>query len=223
LAETLTIVDLGMGNLRSVERALRRAADDAGRAFTVQVRADPEAIADSDRVVVPGQGAFADCGARLLAGVGEALRAHLGSGKPYLGICLGMQALFESSEEAPGVAGLGWFAGSVRRIPDGAVDPQSGEAVKVPHMGWNEVRLVRGETGPLEVYRAAPPHLYFVHSYHVVPDDPALVAAVADHGPHRITAAIQQGAITATQFHPEKSQTEGLRLLGAFLAGRRVR
>jgi glutamine amidotransferase len=218
LAETLTIVDLGMGNLRSVERALRRAADDAGRAFEVQVRAEPEAIAASDRVVVPGQGAFADCGARLQAGTGEALRAHLGSGRPYLGICLGMQALFETSEEAPGVAGLGWFAGAVRRIPDGAVDPQTGEAVKVPHMGWNEVRLVRAGTGPLEVLRGAPTHLYFVHSYHVVPEDPALVAAVAEHGPHRITAAIQQGAITATQFHPEKSQAAGLRLLRAFLA-----
>ncbi|MEJ7732769.1 MAG: imidazole glycerol phosphate synthase subunit HisH [Polyangiaceae bacterium] len=217
MAETLTIVDLGMGNLRSVERALRRAADDAGRAVEVQVRADPEAIGASDRVVVPGQGAFADCGARLQAGVGEALRAHLGSGKPYLGICLGMQALFETSEEAPGVAGLGWFAGAVRRIPDGAVDPRTGEAVKVPHMGWNEVRLVRDHAGPLEVFRNRRAHLYFVHSYHVVPDDQALVAAIAEHGPHRITAAIQQGAITATQFHPEKSQSEGLRLLEAFL------
>ena len=217
MTETLTIVDLGMGNLRSVERALRRAADDAGRAVEVRVRAEPEAIAASDRVVVPGQGAFADCGARLLAGVGDALRAHLGSGKPYLGICLGMQVLFESSEEAPGVAGLGWFRGAVRRIPDGTVDPRSGEAVKVPHMGWNEVRLVREGAGALEVLRAEPTHLYFVHSYHVVPEDPSLVAAVAEHGPHRITAAVQQGAITATQFHPEKSQDAGLRVLRAFL------
>ena len=217
--QVIALVDLGMGNLRSVERALRRAAEDAGAACEVARTGDPDVIARPDKVVVPGQGAFRDCAAALAAGVGEALRAQIRRGAPYLGICLGLQALFPASEEAPGAAGLGVFEGAVVRLPGGAVDPATGARVKIPHMGWNQVALVREVKGPLGGLGDSAPHLYFVHSYHAVPADPSLVAAVAEHGPHRITAAIERENVTAVQFHPEKSQEAGLRLLRRFLEG----
>lgn len=218
--QTVALVDLGMGNLRSVERALARAAEDAGVACDVVRTSDPAAVAAADKVVVPGQGAFRDCAAALAAGLGEAIREQIRKGTPYLGICLGLQALFERSEEAPGAAGLGVFAGEVVRLPDRLRDPATGEVLKIPHMGWNQVRLVREVAGPLAVLGGeAAPHLYFVHSYHAAPADPGLVAAIAEHGPHRITAAVARENVTATQFHPEKSQEIGLRLLGAFLSG----
>jgi len=217
--QRVALVDLGMGNLRSVERALARAGEEAGAPCDVMRTSDPEAVAGADKVVVPGQGAFRDCSAALAGGLGEALREQIGRGTPYFGICLGLQALFERSEEAPGAPGLGIFAGEVVRLPDGLRDPGTGEVLKIPHMGWNPVGLVGEVAGPLGVLAGdAPPYLYFVHSYHARPADPALVAAVADHGPHRITAAIARGNVTATQFHPEKSQATGLRLLGAFLS-----
>jgi glutamine amidotransferase len=212
----VVVVDLGMGNLRSVERALLRAASDAGLAVDVVIDGAPAAIASADRLVVPGQGAFRDCAAALAGGVGDAIREHVGRGRPYFGICLGLQALFDASDEAPGAKGLGLFAGHVERLPDGAIDA-TGAPVKIPHMGWNRIEIVRRGAGPLAAYDADPPHVYFVHSYHARPDDPSLVAAIAWHGPHRVTAAVQQGHVTATQFHPEKSQGAGLALLGAFL------
>lgn len=218
-AARVALVDLGMGNLRSVQRALEQAAADAGARVAVEITGRPEAIAAADQVVVPGQGAFRDCAAALATGVGEALRTQIARGTPYLGICLGMQALFDASEEAPGAPGLGVFRGEVRRLADGAVDPGTGAAVKIPHMGWNELAIVRRGAGALAVFDDAPPHVYFVHSYHAVPDDPSLVAAVTEHGPYRITAAVQRDNVLATQFHPEKSQEAGLRLLGAFLRG----
>jgi glutamine amidotransferase len=217
VAESVTIVDLGMGNLRSVQRAVERAANDAGVSARVRVDADADSIADSDRVIVPGQGAFRALAERLRLGLGDALRDHFARGRPYLGICLGLQALFDSSEEAPGAAGLGLFSGLVRRLPDGGIDASSGAPVKVPHMGWNRISLQRSGAGPLAIYDASPPFVYFVHSYHVVPEDESLVAATADHGPHTVTAAVQRDNITATQFHPEKSQAAGLALLSAFL------
>jgi glutamine amidotransferase len=209
---TLALVDLGMGNLHSVERALVRAASDAGVACAVERTSDPDAVRRADRVVVPGQGAFRDCAAALRAGMGEALREVIAQGTPFFGICLGLQALFAESEEAPGEAGLGIFAGRVVRLA-----PSPG--VKIPHMGWNRVVRTREVEGALAELPAEGEHFYFVHSFHAVPDDAALVAAVTEHGPHRVTAAIQRGNVTATQFHPEKSQDAGLRLLAAFLAG----
>nr|QDA77056.1 imidazole glycerol phosphate synthase subunit [Jahnella sp. MSr9139] len=217
--QRVALVDLGMGNLRSVERALQRAGEDAGAPCAVVRTGDPEAVASADKVVVPGQGAFRDCAAALAGGLGDALRAQIGRGTPYLGICLGLQALFEGSEEAPGAPGLGIFAGQVVRLPDGLRDPATNEILKIPHMGWNTIRMEREPEGPLRVLAGeAAPYVYFVHSYHAAPAEPSLVAAVAEHGPHRITAAIEQGNVTATQFHPEKSQAAGIRLLGAFLA-----
>jgi imidazole glycerol-phosphate synthase subunit HisH len=217
--QVVALVDLGMGNLRSVERALLRAAEDAGAPSAVTRTGDPAAIARADKVVVPGQGAFRDCAAALAAGLGDALREQIRKGTPYLGICLGLQVLFDASDEAPGAAGLGVFAGTVLRLADGARDPATHAVVKIPHMGWNRITLTREVHGPLRRFSGESPHLYFVHSYHAVPRDPALVAAITDHGPHRITAAIERDNVTATQFHPEKSQEAGLQLLAAFLGG----
>ncbi len=214
--QRVVVIDLGMGNLRSVERAIVRAAADEGTACEVVLAGAAEAVARADRVVVPGQGAFRDCAAALAGGLGDAIRDHLRAGKPYLGICLGLQALFDESDEAPGARGLGVFAGRVEKLPSGAVDT-TGARVKVPHMGWNRLELIRSGAGPLATFDADPPHVYFVHSYHAVPTDPSVVAAIAWHGPHRVTAAVQRDNVTATQFHPEKSQAAGLALIGSFL------
>jgi len=220
-SQTLALVDLGMGNIRSVERALLEAARAEGIALEVRVTFRAEAIAAASRVVVPGQGAFRDCARALGGELGEAIRARIAAGTPFLGICLGLQALFDASEEAPGARGLGVFPGLVKRLDPSPPGAQSAtdEPVKIPHMGWNKLEMVRQTAGPLATFDAEPPHVYFVHSYHAVPEDPALVAAVTTHGPHRITAAVQRENVTATQFHPEKSQEAGLRLLRAFLAG----
>lgn len=208
---SIAIVDLGMGNLRSVERALAEASKRGGVACAIQITGIAEEIAAADKIVVPGQGAFRDCARALEGGLGDAIRGKIAAGAPYLGICLGLQALFDASEEAPGARGLGVFRGEVKRLTPS-------EGVKIPHMGWNQIEILRPGAGALAAFDAAPPYVYFVHSYHAVPEDPALIAAVTTHGPHRITAAIQRGNVTATQFHPEKSQEAGLRLLSAFLA-----
>ena len=213
----VALVDLGMGNLHSVERALAQGATDAGIECTVERTSDADAVRRADKIVVPGQGAFRDCAAGLsreAGGMGDALRERIGAGVPFLGICLGLQALFEGSDEAPGAPGLGVFAGRVERLG-------SGEGYKIPHMGWNRITL-RVQTpgrGPLAVFAGEAPYFYFVHSFHAVPIDPTLIAAVTEHGPHRVTAAVQRDNVTATQFHPEKSQAAGLRLLAAFLRG----
>ncbi len=208
----VAVVDLGMGNLRSVQRALERAAADGGLALEVTITADPGAMSATDKIVFPGQGAFRDCAAALQGGIGEAIRARIASGTPNRGICLGRQAVFQSSEEAPGAAGLGVFAGAVKLLGPA-------EGIKIPHMGWNRLSILRPGAGALATFDVEPPHVYFVHSYHAVPEDASLVAAVTEHGPHRITAAVQRDNVVATQFHPEKSQGVGLRFLRAFLEG----
>ena len=209
MKERVAVVDLGMGNLRSVQRALERAAEITRAACSIEITSSPEEIAGSDRIVVPGQGAFRDCALALQRGIGDALRDRISAGRPYLGICLGLQALFDGSDEAPGARGLGVYAGRSVRL-DGA-------GVKIPHMGWNRLEPTRAGAGPLAVYDQAAPFVYFVHSFHAVPDDASLVAATVEHGQNRITAAIQRENVTATQFHPEKSQAAGLRFLSAFL------
>lgn len=198
----VVLVDTSMGNLRSVARALDRAGAE------VTLSADPEAVRGADRVVVPGQGHFRDCAKALAGGLGEALRAHVDAGRPYLGICLGMQILFERSEEAEDVAGLGLFPGAVRRFADDLVDTD-GRALKVPHMGWNVVRGAHPLLDP-EAW------LYFVHSYHCVPADPSLTVGTAEYGAP-FCAAIAKDNVFACQFHPEKSQRAGARVLERFL------
>lgn len=205
----VALVDLGMGNLRSVERALRAAW---GEGPVLTVTPDPGAVRESDAVVVPGQGAFGDCSVALQREGGALARAlveHIARGRPYVGICLGLQVLFEGSEEAPGRGGLGVFRGQVRRFREGLRDAD-GALVKVPHMGWNEVAA-----GPGLPWLPARGWFYFVHSYHVVPADPALPRAVAHHG-EDFVAAVARGPLLGVQFHPEKSQRAGLALLRRF-------
>lgn len=204
----IAIVDVCSGNLRSVERALARAG---GRPVVTR---DPEVVRRADKIVVPGQGAFGVFMHGLVErDLGGALREAIASGRPYLGICLGLQVLFESSEEAreaggPAPAGLGVLRGRVVRLRPAATQ------MKVPHMGWNQVRRLQPERlldgVPDEAY------VYFVHSYHAVPDDRGLIALEADHG-GPITAAIRKDNLFACQFHPEKSQAVGLQILRNFV------
>jgi glutamine amidotransferase len=206
----IVVCDVGLGNLRSVERALRAAA---GAADTVEVTADPARVAAADRLVVPGQGAFGDCARALATPLGDAVREHLRNERPYLGICLGLQVLFGSSEEAAGCAGLGVLEGEVRRLP-GGVDAATGGPLKIPHVGWNEVEPVASNRGPLG---ERPEHFYFVHGYAAIPRDPSVVAATTDYG-ERFVSAVARGNLFACQFHPEKSQRAGLALLERLLA-----
>jgi glutamine amidotransferase len=215
---SVAIVDMGMGNLRSVQKAVERASEAAALAWRAEITSDADLVARADKVIVPGQGAFRDCAVALGRGLGAALRAQIDQGTPFLGICLGLQALFESSEESPGAAGVGVYRGKNERLADGQHDSTTGEALKIPHMGWNRIELV----GPAHPYLAAAggegTYFYFTHSYHAVPADRSLLAAITRHGPMTITAAIAKDNVFASQFHPEKSQAAGLRLLAAFLA-----
>jgi len=212
--QTIAVVDYGMGNLRSVAKAVERAAD--GRA-SVRVTQDAAGIAAADRVVFPGQGAIRDCIAELdRLGVREAVLAAARD-RPFLGICMGLQALMDSSEEHAGTAGLGLCAGVVRRFPDAATDPRTGERLKVPHMGWNTVDPVAAH--PLWDGIAPGERFYFVHSYYVDPQEPALVAATSDYAV-TFCCALARENLFAVQFHPEKSQRAGLSLLANFVRWR---
>lgn len=205
----VAVVDTGMGNLRSVERALHAAAALAGRPAAVTVTRDADALSRADHLVFPGQGAFRDCSAALEGGLAEALRASIDAGTPYLGICLGLQSLFETSDEAPGCEGLGVFAGKVARL----VPPEGRTELKIPHVGWNRVDPSPRPT----LLPQRPEYFYFVHSYVAVPADPAIVCGTTEHGV-RFVSAIARANVFACQFHPEKSQRAGLELLARFLA-----
>jgi glutamine amidotransferase len=195
----IAILDVCSGNLRSVERAV---AHVGGK---VVVTRDPETVRKADKLVVPGQGAFGVFMRGLAErGLGEALREQIARGTPYLGICLGLQVLFEHSEEGD-CAGLGILRGEVRRLVPG--DP----ALKIPHMGWNRVRALRQVPG---VDDGA--YFYFVHSYAVAPGEPGVAVLEATHG-ITFCAAIHKDNLLACQFHPEKSQAAGLRLLKTFV------
>lgn len=201
-AARVTIVDLGLGNLHSVAKAFERAGAQA------ELTSDPDTVSRADRVVVPGQGAFKECAHALAGEIGDAVRAWIDGGRPYLGICLGMQALFHSSEEAPGEKGLGIFPGTVKRFARDLVDAE-GRPLKIPHIGWNQIDSSHPVFEDGEWY-------YFVHSYYCVPDDESLVVATTDYG-GPFCAAIARDNVLACQFHPEKSQHAGARLIGRFL------
>jgi glutamine amidotransferase len=203
----IVVCDVGLGNLRSVERALLEVT--RGRDVRVEVTRDPARIAGADTLVMPGQAAFGDCARALTAGIGDAIREHLRAERPYLGICLGLQVLFGSSEEAPGVAGLGVLEGHVARLR-GGTDPMTGAPLKIPHVGWN-VAEPRPHDGRLALLDG-PQHFYFVHSFVVVPGDPHIVAATTEYG-DPFVSAVAYGNVFACQFHPEKSQRAGLALL----------
>lgn len=205
MAERLALIDYGAGNLRSVENALKAAG-----AAEVLVTSDPEAVRAADRIVLPGVGAFAACMGALsgISGMVEAMgEAVYDKGRPFLGICVGMQLLADTGEEYGSHAGLGWIGGTVRALRPG--DP----ALKVPHMGWNDV--VPTAAHPLIV----PGEAYFLHSYAIEDIDPALRLATTEHGA-TVTAAVGRDNIVGVQFHPEKSQAYGLALLGRFLEWR---
>jgi glutamine amidotransferase len=210
----VVVADVGLGNLRSVERALQEAG--RGCDTTVEVTRDPARIRGADRLVMPGQGAFRECSRALAGGgLGDAVRAHLESRRPYLGICLGLQVLFGSSEEAPGCSGLGVVEGRVVRLR-GGIDAATGGKLEVPHVGWNTVAGASDARRGL-LPEGPPRHFYFVHSYVVAPADARIVAGTTEHG-ERFVSAVAFENVFACQFHPEKSGREGLALLERFLA-----
>ena len=204
----IALIDYGMGNLYSVEQALRHVAGEQ----SVVVTSDPSEVHAAKRVVFPGQGAMPDCIRELDA---RGLRQPVldaAASKPFLGICIGLQMLFEHSEEGD-VAGLGILPGEVKRFASGMTN-DAGEKLKVPHMGWNEVHQTRAH--PLWAGIAADARYYFVHSYYVEPADAALETAYSEY-PARFTSAVGHDNIFAVQFHPEKSQQAGLSLLFNFV------
>jgi len=209
--QTVALIDYGSGNLPSADKALRKAAANLSTPTAVVVTDDPEVIARADRVVLPGVGAFAACMKALEArpGVIEAMgEAVTGRGAAFLGICVGMQLLATRGLEFGETRGLDWVAGDVRRMAP------PGPTLKIPHMGWNGLDTV-GNT-PLFAGLNSGVHMYFTHSYVLVPERETDVAAWTDHG-GAFAAAVVRGNIAGVQFHPEKSQGAGARLLGNFL------
>jgi glutamine amidotransferase len=206
----IAVVDYGMGNLRSVAKALAHVAPER----SIVVTADPAVIRDAARVVLPGQSAMPDCMRCLDASGLREVVIEVAASRPFLGICLGMQMLLDTSEEGP-TRCLGVFPGRVARFRDEAMTLPSGLRLKVPHMGWSPVRQTRAH--PLWDGIADGERFYFAHSFHPIPDDPALTVGTADY-PAAFTCAIARANIFATQFHPEKSHRAGLRLLANFVA-----
>jgi imidazole glycerol-phosphate synthase subunit HisH len=211
---TTAIIDYGSGNLCSAAKAFERAAGESGVAEPIVVTSRPEEVAAADRLVLPGVGAFADCrrGLAAVPGLEAALReAVIGRGRPFLGICVGMQLMAECGREFETVAGLGWIPGEVVAIEPSRPD------LKIPHMGWNEIEPRRAH--PVLAGLPAGTHAYFVHSYHFRPARAADCLAETDYGAP-LAAAVGRDNLIGTQFHPEKSQMAGLRLIANFLQWR---
>jgi glutamine amidotransferase len=201
----IAVVDYGAGNLRSVAKALARSG------FEPEITGDPDALRRADSVVLPGVGAFRDAVSQLEAkGLGDALRELIAAGKPYLGLCLGLQVLFDEGDEHGVTPGLGVMRGRVERFAERAAD---GSARRVPHIGWNTVRFEGSH--PICEVLPAEDCFYFVHSYYAVPADDSVTVGRADYG-GPFTAAVARDNVFAVQFHPEKSQNAGKRLLDAF-------
>jgi len=199
---TIVIVDYGMGNLFSIYNALDHVGGNP------RFARDPEDLKGAKAIVVPGVGAFGSCMSQL-SRFSESLLQHLQEGVPMLGICVGMQVLFQVSEESPGAPGLGWIAGKVIRLPDG---------VMIPQMGWNSLAILR-RSEMLDGISDGD-MFYFVHSYYTRPEDDSVIAATTEHGVE-VTAAIQKDNLFATQFHPEKSGPKGLQILKNFVRASR--
>jgi imidazole glycerol-phosphate synthase subunit HisH len=210
----VAIIDYGSGNLHSAAKAFERAAREQGSNITVKVTAEPENVLAAERIVLPGVGAFADCkqGLVRIPGMIEALEeAVQARGRPFLGICVGLQLMAERGLEHGLTPGLGWIGGEVR-----AIEPRD-PALKIPHMGWNTLQMAREHT----LFDGIPTgegglNAYFVHSYHLVPAESAMLVASTDYG-GPITAFVAKDNVAGSQFHPEKSQKLGLALIANFL------
>ena len=198
----IAIIDYDAGNIKSVEKALLLLGEE------VKITDDAQEILSADKVVLPGVGAFGDAMGNLeRRGLVPVIRDTVEKGTPFLGICLGLQLLFERSDEAPGVAGLGILPGEILRIP-------SKEGLKIPHMGWNSLRLEHG--GRLFDQVSEQSYVYFVHSYYLKAVEEEIVKASTEYGVH-IHASVEKGNVFACQFHPEKSSEVGLRILSNFV------
>ena len=211
---TTAIIDYGSGNLRSAAKAFERAAAESGVADNIIVTSRPEQVALAERIVLPGVGAFADCrrGLAAVPGLEDALvEAVIGRGRPFLGICVGMQLMAERGREFETVEGLGWIRGEVVAIEP--ADP----SFKIPHMGWNELSVTRNH--PVFDGVEDGMHTYFVHSFHLAVGDRADLVATTDYA-QALTAAVARDNMVGTQFHPEKSQAAGLQLIVNFLRWR---
>lgn len=208
----IAVVDYGMGNLRSVSKALEHVAP----AKNVLVTSNPEDIANAERVVFPGQGAMPDCIRELDSRGLRAAVIYAAQNKPFLGICIGMQMLFEHSEEGDS-AGLGLFKGNVKRFAAADMKDSNGEKLKVPHMGWNQVyQTKRNEAHALWQNITDGERFYYVHSYYVQPAEESLTSGFSEY-PNRFTSAIATNNLFAVQFHPEKSANAGLQMLSNFV------
>jgi glutamine amidotransferase len=215
MTRRIAIIDYGSGNLHSAAKAFERAARERGNGIAVQVTAEPEDVLSAERVVLPGVGAFADCkqGLARIPGMIEALEeAVQARGRPFLGICVGLQLMATRGLEHGSTPGLDWIEGEVRAIEPG--DPR----LKIPHMGWNTLDMRRGHA-LLDGIATGPEGLnaYFVHSYHLVPAEEGVLVAATDYG-GPITAFVAKDNMAGSQFHPEKSQKLGLALIANFLA-----
>lgn len=199
----IAILDYGVGNLFSVEKAFHSLRADA------VVTSDPSVVMKADKLVLPGVGSFGDCMKNFEAsGLKDALKERIEAGTPMLGICVGLQILFESSEESPGVPGLGILKGKVCKIRD--------TGLKIPHMGWNSLSIVDNQDNGLFKGLSGQPYVYFVHSFHAVPDNSGIITSVTEYG-EKLTASVAYKNIMAAQFHPEKSGDVGLQILKNFL------
>ena len=206
---TTAIVDYGSGNLRSAEKAFQRMSAETGGG-DILLTSDPDIVAKADRIVLPGVGAFADCKRGLLAvdGMYDAIHERVDAGAPFLGICVGMQLMATRGLEHGETSGFGWIAGDVTRLEPSAA------SLKIPHMGWNDMGQIAEH--PVLTGIAQGDHAYFVHSYHFVTSSPEHRLATVDYG-QAVTAAVGCDNLFGTQFHPEKSQETGLRLIANFL------
>ncbi|MDM8557546.1 imidazole glycerol phosphate synthase subunit HisH [Candidatus Parabeggiatoa sp. HSG14] len=209
--KTVTIIDYGMSNLRSVSKAVEQVAE---KNWQVLVSDNAKVILRADKVIFPGQGAIGNCMTLLnQTGIADVIRQTL-ENKPFLGICLGLQTLLTTSEENGGVAGFDWATGTVRRFVNPLIDSDTGEHLKIPHMGWNQVH---NNHHPLWTGIPENSRFYFVHSFYVDPKDSGIIAGTTSYGGIDFTSAIAQNNVFAVQFHPEKSQHVGLTLLKNFL------
>ena len=202
----IAVIDYGVGNLFSVEKAVAALGAD------VKVTSDKETIEAAEKIILPGVGAFGDCMKNLEAtGLIPTIKSLVADGRPMLGICVGLQILFDGSEESPGAKGLGLIHGMVKKI--------NAPGLKIPHMGWNSL-TIRESREPRDLFHGLQehPYVYFVHSYHAVPDAPAVITATTEYG-EQLTASVAVGNLQATQFHPEKSGDVGLSILKNFIEG----